>query len=72
MAQALIYLSWLQFVTQHVVNDKQHVFINVDETSVSAVKSTGKGMVATGKIKQESRWRPVSYTHLTLPTNREV
>ena len=57
MAEALIYLSWLQFVTNHVVNDKQHVFINVDETSVSAVKATGKGMVATGKIKQESRWR---------------
>ena len=57
LAEALIYLSWLQFVTHHVVNDKQHVFINVDETSVSAVKATVKGMVATGKIKQESRWR---------------
>ena len=36
-------------------------------TSLIAVHSTVKGPAIGG-----CRYRPVSYTHLTLPTNREV
>ena len=56
-SQALIYVNWLRFVLESVVHDKLYVIINVDETTVSSVRPSGRGMVATGRVKRQARWR---------------
>ena len=73
----------LEKILYEVLPVLDHGFIRVvdymgDDTSIvqSARVSYGKGTkkVSTdsGLIKYLMRHRPVSYTHLTLPTNREV
>ena len=43
----------------------------MDHHGVSSLKVDGK-LITDPKMKAEVPNKPVSYTHLTLPTNREV
>jgi hypothetical protein len=52
----LIFLNWTRFVVENVMSGRTHVFINMDETSISSVHHNGKGLVAVNKVKQENMW----------------
>jgi hypothetical protein len=49
-----IFLNWTRFVVEDVVRGRPHVFINMDETQVSSIKHSGKGLVAINKVKRDN------------------
>ena len=54
-----IFLKWLRYVVEVVVWDRPHVILNVDETSLSSVKHSGKGMISGRRhAKRDGRRRP--------------
>jgi hypothetical protein len=52
----LIFLNWTRFIVEDVMRGRSHVFINMDETSVSTIKHSGKGLVALNKVKRDNMW----------------
>ena len=68
-------MRWLRFVLDHVLGDRLHVILNVDETSLTSVEHSGIGMMSGRKRKRTgSRTRPrdppdrfhVKVTHLAV------
>ena len=57
-----IFLRWLQYILHHVVYNRQHVFINADETALASVRHCGRGMA--------SRFRRSRGTLQTRPRDR--
>jgi hypothetical protein len=55
-SQVQIFLNWTRFVVEDVMQGRPHVFINMDETSVSSIKHSGKGLVALNKVKRDNMW----------------
>ena len=51
---------------------KRILFGYFDRLEKSATDSREKVFYLTSKIRKKRHYIPVSYTHLTLPTNREV
>ena len=47
-------MNWTRFVVEDVVRGRPHVFINMDETQVSSIKHSGKGLVAINKVKRDN------------------
>ena len=58
--------------TNHV-NVRIHSFSMLHAISLDSNENLKNQLTSSGKILElEENQRPVSYTHLTLPTNREV
>jgi hypothetical protein len=55
--QVLLYLNWLRFIIDSVMPGRLYVFINMDETSLSSVTSSGRGLVSLPKIKRDLGWK---------------
>ena len=56
-SQAVIFLCWLQYIVHEVVLDRQHVFINMDETGLSSCRHDGRGMAVHQRRLGEARSR---------------
>jgi hypothetical protein len=64
--QVLLYLNWLRFIVECVMPGRLYVFINLDETSISSVTTSGRGLVAVPKIKRDCGWtKPLDRTDRT-------
>ena len=46
LSQVRIFLSWVQYVVDFVVQGRLHVFVNVDETALASVRHRGWGMAS--------------------------
>ena len=44
LLKVVIFLRWLQFIVHQVMFDRQHVFVNMDESGLSACRHSGRGM----------------------------
>ena len=52
-------MKWLRYVVEVVVWNRPHVILNVDETSLSSVKHTGKGMISGRRhARRDARTQP--------------
>ena len=57
--QVRIFLRWVRFIVVHAVWDRQHVFVNMDETQLASVKHRGEGMISGRRRKRtDSRRAP--------------
>lgn len=52
-----MFLGWVRFLVVHVMWNRQHVFVNMDETQLASVKHHGKGMISGRKKRREDRRR---------------
>jgi hypothetical protein len=53
--QVKIFISWLQYVVQEVVHDRQHVILNADETAIASVRHSGLGMASVRRRARFNR-----------------
>ena len=50
--QVLVFLRWLRHIVVHVVWDRQHIIVNMDETQLASVRHQGFGMTSGRKRKR--------------------
>ena len=55
LVEAFTFLRWVRFIVVHVVWNRQHVFINMDETQLASVKHKGVGLISGRKRKHRDR-----------------
>ena len=55
--KVLVFLRWARFLVVHVAWNRQHVFVNMDETQLASVKNQGTGMISGRKQKRADRRR---------------
>lgn len=55
--KVLVFLRWARFLVVHVAWNRQHVFVNMDETQLASVKNQGTGMISRRKQKRADRRR---------------
>ena len=53
----MVFLKWVRFIVVHVVWERQHVFVNMDETQLASVNHQGVGMIGGRKRKRADRRR---------------
>ena len=55
--KVLVFLRWARFLVVHIVWNRQHVIVNMDETQLASVKNQGTGMISGRKQKRSDRRR---------------
>ena len=55
--KVLVFLRWARYLVVFVVWNRQHVFVNMDETQLASVKNQGTGMLSGRKQKRADRRR---------------
>ena len=55
--KVLVFLRWARYLVVHVVWNRQHVIVNMDETHLASVKNSGSGMISGRKQKRADRRR---------------
>ena len=69
--KTLLHIVVYIFILMGLSGCNSDVFVEDFQPSVSDVTLEGNGDSVTIRFKS-SNWDPVSYTHLTLPTNSRV